>query len=82
MRVRRRRVFAARSPSRRCRLRGVLSASQLRQLAHVARHFDRGYGHFTIRQIIQFNWPRLEDTPDILAILEADLPAIQTAFSV
>jgi sulfite reductase (NADPH) hemoprotein beta-component len=57
---------------------GVLSASQLRQLAYVARHFDRGYGHFTTRQNIQFNWSRLKDTPDILAILaEADLPAIQ-----
>ncbi len=59
---------------------GVVSAAQLRQLAYVARHFDRGYGHFTTRQNIQFNWIRLEDTPDILAILaEADLHAIQTS---
>ncbi|HET6609779.1 MAG TPA: nitrite/sulfite reductase [Rhodopila sp.] len=59
---------------------GVLSAAQMRQLAYVARHFGRGYGHFTTRQNIQFNWPRLEDTPDILAILaEADLHAIQTS---
>jgi sulfite reductase (NADPH) hemoprotein beta-component len=59
---------------------GVLSAAQMRQLAYVARHFDRGYGHFTTRQNIQFNWPRLEDTPDILAILaEADMHAIQTS---
>ena len=59
---------------------GVLSASQMRQLAYVARHFDRGYGHFTTRQNIQFNWPRLTDVPDILAVLaEADLHAIQTS---
>ena len=59
---------------------GVVSAAQLRQLAYVARHFDRGYGHFTTRQNIQFNWIRLEDTPDILTILaEADLHAIQTS---
>jgi sulfite reductase (NADPH) hemoprotein beta-component len=59
---------------------GVMSAAQLRQLAYIARHFDRGYGHFTTRQNIQFNWIRLEDAPDILAILaEADLHAIQTS---
>ncbi|MBB2168048.1 DUF2849 domain-containing protein [Gluconacetobacter aggeris] len=59
---------------------GVLSAVQMRQLAYIARHFDRGYGHFTTRQNIQFNWPRLVDVPDILAILaEADLHAIQTS---
>ncbi len=59
---------------------GVLSASQMRQLAYVARYYDRGYGHFTTRQNIQFNCPRLADTPDILAILaEADLHAIQTS---
>src|ERR1700756_483456 len=59
---------------------GVLSASQMRQLAYVARYFDRGYGHFTTRQNIQFNWPRLADAPDILAVLaEADLHAIQTS---
>ncbi len=59
---------------------GVVSAAQMRQLAYIARHFDRGYGHFTTRQNIQFNWIRLEDTPDILAILaEADLHAIQTS---
>ncbi|NLS06131.1 DUF2849 domain-containing protein [Rhizobium sp. P32RR-XVIII] len=59
---------------------GVLSAAQMRQLAYVARHYDRGYGHFTTRQNIQFNWPRLKDAPDILAILaEADLHAIQTS---
>ena len=59
---------------------GVLSASQMRQLAYVARYYDRGYGHFTTRQNIQFNWPRLQDTPDILSVLaEADLHAIQTS---
>ncbi|WP_454659199.1 DUF2849 domain-containing protein [Bosea beijingensis] len=59
---------------------GVLSASQMRQLAYVARYYDRGYGHFTTRQNIQFNWPRLTDAPDILALLaEADLHAIQTS---
>jgi sulfite reductase (NADPH) hemoprotein beta-component len=59
---------------------GVLSASQMRQLAYVARYYDRGYGHFTTRQNIQFNWPRLADAPDILAVLaEADLHAIQTS---
>jgi hypothetical protein len=42
---------------------------QMRMLAHIARKYDRGYGHFTTRQNIQFNWPKLEDTPDILADL-------------
>lgn len=59
---------------------GVLSATQLRQLAYVARHYDRGYGHFTTRQNIQFNWLRLEDVPAALAALaEADLHGIQTS---
>ena len=59
---------------------GILSASQLRQLAYVARHYDRGYGHFTTRQNIQFNWMRLEDAPAVLALLaEADIHAIQTS---
>ena len=59
---------------------GVVSAAQMRQLAYVARYYDRGYGHFTTRQNIQFNWPRLEDAADILAVLaEADLHAIQTS---
>ena len=44
---------------------GTLSARQLRQLAHIARKYDRGYGHFTTRQNIQFNWPKLKDVPDI-----------------
>ncbi|MCP1197186.1 DUF2849 domain-containing protein [Acetobacter senegalensis] len=59
---------------------GVLSAAQMRQLAYVARYYDRGYGHFTTRQNIQFNWIRLEDAADILSVLaEADLHAIQTS---
>ncbi|KAA8384087.1 DUF2849 domain-containing protein [Acetobacter sp. DmW_136] len=59
---------------------GVLSSGQLRQLAYIARHFDRGYGHFTTRQNMQFNWIRLEDTPDILDVLaKADMHSIQTS---
>lgn len=59
---------------------GVVSATQMRQLAYIARHYDRGYGHFTTRQNIQFNWPHLTDVPDILALLaETDLHAIQTS---
>jgi sulfite reductase (NADPH) hemoprotein beta-component len=59
---------------------GVLSAVQLRKLAHIARTYDRGYGHFTTRQNIQYNWPRLEDVPEILAELaEVDMHAIQTS---
>ena len=48
---------------------GTLSTVQLRKLAEIARRYDRGYGHFTTRQNLQFNWIRLEDTPDILAEL-------------
>jgi sulfite reductase (NADPH) hemoprotein beta-component len=48
---------------------GLLSSRQLRTLAHIARRYDRGYGHFTTRQNIQYNWPKLEETPDILAEL-------------
>ncbi|GAN61912.1 nitrite/sulfite reductase [Acetobacter indonesiensis NRIC 0313] len=59
---------------------GVLSAAQMRQLAYIARYYDRGYGHFTTRQNIQFNWIRLEDAADILTILAAaDLHATQTS---
>ena len=59
---------------------GMLSSRQLRKLAHIARKYDRGYGHFTTRQCIQFNWPKLEDTPDILAELaEVQMHAIQTS---
>ena len=48
---------------------GALSSHKLRKLAHIARRYDRGYGHFTTRQNIQFNWIKLEETPDILAEL-------------
>ena len=59
---------------------GLLSARQLRTLAHIARRYDQGYGHFTTRQNIQYNWPKLEDTPDILAELAAvQMHAIQTS---
>ena len=59
---------------------GLLSAVQLRRLAHIARRYDRGYGHFTTRQNIQYNWPRLEDSADILAELaEVEMHAIQTS---
>ncbi|WP_297371106.1 DUF2849 domain-containing protein [Acidocella sp.] len=59
---------------------GVLSSVQLRQLAYVARHFDRGYGHFTTRQNIQFNWQTLENAPEAIAVLaEAGIHSIQTS---
>src|SRR5215510_13153964 len=59
---------------------GLLSSRQLRKLAHIARTWDRGYGHFSTRQNIQFNWPRLEDVPDILAELATvQMHGIQTS---
>ena len=59
---------------------GLLSSKQLRTLGSIARRYDRGYGHFTTRQNIQYNWPRLEDVPDILAELAAvEMHAIQTS---
>ncbi|QQS55630.1 MAG: nitrite/sulfite reductase [Candidatus Competibacteraceae bacterium] len=59
---------------------GLLSADQLRVLAQIARRYDRGFGHFTTRQNIQYNWPKLEETPDILAELaKAQMHAIQTS---
>ncbi|MBA3517792.1 MAG: nitrite/sulfite reductase [Rhizobiales bacterium] len=59
---------------------GTLSSRQMRQLAYIARTYDRGYGHFTTRQNLQFNWPRLEDVPDILAKLaEVEMHCIQTS---
>ncbi len=59
---------------------GMLSSTQLRKLAFIARNYDKGYGHFTTRQNIQFNWPELEDVPDILAHLaEVEMHAIQTS---
>jgi len=59
---------------------GLLSATQLRMLASIARRYDQGYGHFTTRQNIQYNWPSLEDSPDILADLASvEMHAIQTS---
>ncbi len=59
---------------------GTLSSRQMRKLAHIARTYDRGYGHFTTRQNIQYNWPALKDVPDILMELaEVEMHAIQTS---
>src|SRR3984893_10733098 len=59
---------------------GTLSSKQLRALAHVARRYDRGYGHFTTRQNIQFNWIKLAELPDALADLaEVGIHAMQTS---
>jgi sulfite reductase (NADPH) hemoprotein beta-component len=59
---------------------GTLSATQMRTLARIASDYDRGYGHFTTRQNIQFNWIALEQVPDILQRLaEVDMHAIQTS---
>ncbi len=59
---------------------GLLSSTQLRMLAHIAEKYDKGYGHFSTRQNIQFNWPSLETVPDILADLASvQMHAIQTS---
>ena len=59
---------------------GNLRADQLRMLGHIARKYDRGYGHFSTRQNLQFNWPKLEDVPDILGLLSSvQMHAIQTS---
>jgi len=59
---------------------GTLSSRQLRKLAHIARTYDRGYGHFTTRQNIQYNWPKLKDIPIILSELASvEMHAIQTS---
>ncbi|WP_267349350.1 nitrite/sulfite reductase [Sphingomonas sp. GM_Shp_2] len=59
---------------------GTLDARQMRMLGHIARKYDRGYGHFTTRQNIQFNWIKLADAPDILAELATvQMHAIQTS---
>src|SRR6476661_8195692 len=59
---------------------GTLSSKQLRRLAHVARRYDRGYGHFTTRQNIQYNWIKLAELPDALAELaEVGIHAMQTS---
>src|SRR3546814_14275029 len=51
---------------------GTLNSRQLRKLAEIARKYDRGYGHFTTRQDIQYHWIKLEDAPDILAELRSE----------
>jgi sulfite reductase (NADPH) hemoprotein beta-component len=59
---------------------GTLSSRQLRKLAYIARRYDKGYGHFTTRQNIQFNWPALKDCPAILnELAEVEMHAIQTS---
>jgi sulfite reductase (NADPH) hemoprotein beta-component len=59
---------------------GTLNAQQMRKLAYIARRYDKNYGHFTTRQNLQYNWPKLEETPDILAELaEVEMHAIQTS---
>ncbi len=59
---------------------GTFSSVQMRKLAHIARTYDRGYGHFTTRQNIQFNWPKLDQVPDLLAELaDVEMHAIQTS---
>ena len=61
---------------------GMLSSEQLRKVAHITRHYDKGYGHFTTRQNIQLNWPLLEEVPDILEELASvQMHAIQTSGS-
>ena len=59
---------------------GTLNSRQMHQLAMIAERWDKGYGHFTTRQNIQFNWPKLEDVPDILqALADVEMHAIQTS---
>ena len=59
---------------------GTLNSAQMHMLAHIAETWDRGYGHFTTRQNIQYNWPKLKDVPDILdALASVEMHAIQTS---
>ena len=59
---------------------GTLSSRQLRVLSRIARDYDRGYGHLSTRQNIQYNWPELRDVPDMLdALAEVQMHAIQTS---
>ena len=59
---------------------GTLNGRQMRQLAMIAKRWDKGYGHFTTRQNIQFNWPKLADVPDMLdALADVEMHAIQTS---
>ena len=62
---------------------GLLSSRQMRRLARIARRYDRGFGHFTTRQNIQYNWLELDDVPGILrALAEVEMHAIQTSGNV
>ena len=59
---------------------GTLSSTQLRKLAYIARRYDKGYSHFTTRQNLQYNWPKLVETPDILAeLMDVEMHAFQTS---
>jgi sulfite reductase (NADPH) hemoprotein beta-component len=59
---------------------GTLSSRQMRKLAHIARTYDRGYGHFTTRQNLQYNWPALKDMPKVLdELAEVEMHALQTS---
>ncbi len=59
---------------------GTLDSAKMRQLAHIAERWDKGYGHFTTRQNIQYNWPKLPDVPDMLdSLAEVGMHAIQTS---
>ena len=59
---------------------GTLNSAQMRQLAWIAERWDKGYGHFTTRQNIQYNWPKLQDVPDMLeALADVGMHAIQTS---
>jgi sulfite reductase (NADPH) hemoprotein beta-component len=59
---------------------GTMNSTQMRKLAEISERWDKGYGHFTTRQNIQFNWPALTDIPDMLeALAEVDMHAIQTS---
>ena len=59
---------------------GTLTSRQMRRLAEIADKWDKGYGHFTTRQNLQYNWPKLVDTPDILeALADVEMHAIQTS---
>lgn len=59
---------------------GMLSSTQLRKLADISCRYDRSYGHFSTRQNLQLNWPKIEDVPDILAELaDVEMHAVQTS---
>ena len=59
---------------------GLVNSNQLRKLAHISRHYDKGYAHVTTRQNFQLNWPQLEEVPDILQELaDVEMHAVQTS---